>query len=90
MNSKDQYDINEEMIAELRVQEDAVKRISEKLGVREMGPADHIRTKHEIKAYVDSGKSDEGRLLIERASQRRTGEQQTVRRHQSQKQSEQL
>lgn len=42
-------------LLELRQHPDAVRLISEKLQVKSMGPADHIRTKHEVKAFVESG-----------------------------------
>lgn len=41
------------------------------LNVREMGPADHIRTKHEMKALVASGGINEAEALAQRASERR-------------------
>ena len=40
----------------LRREADAVRLITERLKVKEMGPADHIRTKHEVKAFIESGK----------------------------------
>jgi hypothetical protein len=36
-----------------------------------MGPADHIRTKHEVKAFVESGDKDAARELLRTASMRR-------------------
>jgi len=74
MNSKDRYDFNEETLAALRLDEDPVRTISEKLGVKEMGPADHIRTKHEIKAYVESGSKVAADELIRHAHARRDNE----------------
>jgi hypothetical protein len=72
MNEKDSYEITEKALAALRLEEDAVRIISERLGVREMGPADHIRTKHEVKAFVDSpGGENEAHALITRARARR-------------------
>jgi hypothetical protein len=71
MNKKDPYEITEETLASLRVGEDAVRIITEKLGVKEMGPADHIRTKHDVKAFVASGDQDAARELLKAASTRR-------------------
>jgi hypothetical protein len=71
MSKKDPYEITEETLASLRVEEDAVRVISEKLGVKQMGPADHIRTKHEVKAFVESGDKDAARELLRTASMRR-------------------
>jgi hypothetical protein len=42
-------------LVELRQHPDAVRLISEKLQVKSMGPADHIRTKHEVKAFAQTG-----------------------------------
>ena len=55
----------------LRAEEDPVRLISEKLKVREMGPADHIRTKHEVKTFVDSGERGTAEELVKRAEARR-------------------
>jgi len=56
----------------LRHQEDALKLITEKLRVREMGPADHIRTKHEVKAFLEAGgDAKEAEAIVTRARLRR-------------------
>ena len=56
----------------LRRQEDALKIITEKLRVREMGPADHIRTKHEVKAFLEAaGDQKEAEAIVTRARLRR-------------------
>lgn len=72
MNNNDNYEINEQTLADLRLQEDAIRLIGEKLRLKEMGPADHIRTKHEIKAYVDSGSNEAAHLLIQNSAKRRS------------------
>jgi hypothetical protein len=60
-----------ELIA-LRGHIDALKAITEKLGVKEMGPADHIRTKHEVKAFLQaSGDMKEAEAIVTRARARR-------------------
>lgn len=56
----------------LRQQEDALRLITEKLRVREMGPADHIRTKHEVKAFLEAaGDAKEAEAIVTRARLRR-------------------
>jgi len=71
MNSKDNsYPTADDLIA-WRAQEDPVRFISEKLNVKEMGPADHIRTKHEVKAFVENGQRNVAEELLKRAQARR-------------------
>ena len=55
MNPSQKPEITVETLLALRTQENAAQLIAEKLRVKEMGPADHIRTKHEVKAFVDLG-----------------------------------
>jgi hypothetical protein len=55
MNPKPSPEITVETLLALRKENDAVRLITERLRVKEMGPADHIRTKHEVKAFVESG-----------------------------------
>lgn len=56
----------------LRTSQDALKTITGKLRVREMGPADHIRTKHEVKAFLEaSGDLAEAEAIVKRARLRR-------------------
>jgi len=59
----------------LRQESDAIRVITERLKVKEMGPADHIRTKHEVKAFVASGDINEAEALAQRASERRAANQ---------------
>lgn len=60
-----------DMIA-LRNQTNALKLITEKLRVTEMGPADHIRTKHEVKAFLEAaGDLKEADAIVTRARLRR-------------------
>lgn len=59
--------------AALREQPEALKVITERLLVKEMGPADHIRTKHEVKAWLETdGSPREAEAIVERARARRT------------------
>ena len=49
-----------------------LKQITARLRVLEMGPADHIRTKHEVKAWLEaSGDMKEADAIIVRAQARR-------------------
>lgn len=59
-------------LSELRNQSDALKAITARLRVKEMGPADHIRTKHEVKAWLEtSGTVAEAEAIVKRAHARR-------------------
>ena len=71
MNTNSGSETNATTLLALRTQDDAVRVISEHLKVREMGPADHIRTKHEVKVFVASGDINEAEALAQRASERR-------------------
>lgn len=91
MNTNDDSDVSPATLAELRRETEAVRVIAERLKVKEMGPADHIRTKHEIKAFVESGDLQAAGDLIKRAQERRELNQSaTIRasQQQSQKMSE--
>ena len=71
MNPKDSTDLNAATLLALRQESDAVRVISERLKVKEMGPADHIRTKHEAKAFVESGDLTAAEALLKNAQTRR-------------------
>ena len=70
MNPKPSQEITVETLLALRKENDAVRLITERLRVKEMGPADHIRTKHEVKAFVESGENNGARALIDHAHER--------------------
>ncbi len=56
----------------LRGQPEALKTATERLQVRDMGPADHIRTKHEVKAFLEAnGTIKEAEAIVTRARLRR-------------------
>ena len=56
----------------LRDHPDALKAITDRLKVREMGPADWIRTKHEVKAWLETaGTPKEAEAIVTRARARR-------------------
>lgn len=71
MNSTPSPEVTVETLLALRKENEAVRLITERLRVKEMGPADHIRTKHEVKAFVDGGNENVAARLLERAAERR-------------------
>ena len=71
MNPQNSPDLRVSTLLALRQESDAIRVITERLKVKEMGPADHIRTKHEVKAFVASGDINEAEALAQRASERR-------------------
>jgi len=64
MNPKPSQEITAETLLALRKENDAVRLITERLRVKEMGPADHIRTKHEVKAFVEAGDTAAANKLL--------------------------
>lgn len=50
--------------------DDAVRLITERLRVKEVGPADHIRTKHEVMAFVEFGNLVVAESLLKRSQER--------------------
>ncbi len=71
MNPSDSSDLNVTTLLALRQEPDALRVITERLKVKEMGPADHIRTKHEAKAFVESGNITAAETLLKNAQARR-------------------
>lgn len=71
MNSRDRSNLTVETLLALRSEPDALRTITERLQVKEMGPADHIRTKHEVKTFVENGNRTLAENLIERSHRRR-------------------
>ncbi|MEO7699623.1 MAG: hypothetical protein ABIZ04_10395 [Opitutus sp.] len=88
MNPNDSAELNVPTLLALRREPDALRVITERLKVKEMGPADHIRTKHEVKAFIESaGDLMEAEAIIARARARRTLQQtQTVTMNMTQQQ----
>lgn len=70
MNPKESSEVTVETLLALRQEPDALRLITEKLRVKEMGPADHIRTKHEVKTFLETGDELLGAALMKRAQQR--------------------
>lgn len=61
-----------ETLLAMRNETEALKAITARLRVKEMGPADHIRTKHEVKAWLETGGNQvEAEAIIKRAQARR-------------------
>ena len=71
MNPDESSDSSAATLVALRGAPDAVRVITERLKVKEMGPADHIRTKHEVKAFVASGDLKAAEALLKKAQARR-------------------
>ncbi len=70
MNPKESTEPSVQTLLALRQENDALRVITEKLRVKAMGPADHIRTKHAVKAFVESGDTKAAETLIKQASER--------------------
>ena len=72
MTPENYGDISEGTLAWLRMQQgDCVPIMTAILGVAEMGPADHLRTRDEVRDYVESGDVGAARALIQHAKARR-------------------
>jgi hypothetical protein len=72
MSSNESSELTAANLVALRNLPDGLKIITERLNVKQMGPADHIRTKHEVKAFIESaGDPKEAEALVARARTRR-------------------
>lgn len=71
MNPQNSPDLSVTTLLALRQKGDAIRVITERLKVKEMGPADHIRTKHEVKTFVESGDLKAAETLLKNAQVRR-------------------
>jgi hypothetical protein len=71
MNPNESSDIDAKTLLALRQEGDAAQIIAERLKVKEMGPADHIRTKHEVRAFVESGDAKAAEELLQHTRERR-------------------
>jgi hypothetical protein len=70
MTSSNRSNLTVETLLALRSEPYAVQLITEQLRVKDMGPADHIRTKHEVKSFVETGDRVAAEALLERSQQR--------------------
>lgn len=86
MNPKEAKSVTVESLLALRQEPEALRLITENLRVKEMGPADHIRTKHEVKVFIEAGDAKAAATLIA-AAKERISSQQTVSESISQRQS---
>ncbi len=75
MNPEKSPELTGQALMKLRQENDAVRVITDRLRVKDMGPADHIRTKHEVKAFVAAGDSAMANTLVRRAQERRVASQ---------------
>jgi len=73
MNRNENTELTVETLLALRSQENAAQLIAEKLRVKEMGPADHIRTKHEVKGFIETGDVTAALNLLKSARERIAG-----------------
>lgn len=72
MSPKESSEATAATLLAMRNESDALKAITARLRVKEMGPADHIRTKHEVKAWLEtSGTEVEAEAIVKRARARR-------------------
>ena len=72
MNPAESTDLSPAALVALRDDPDAMRVIADRLRVKDMGPADHIRTKHEVKAFVEAaGDILAAENLLKRARERR-------------------
>lgn len=71
MNPEKNPELTVQALMALRQEGDALRVITDRLRVKEMGPADHIRTKHEVKAFVESGSEAVAEALLRQSSARR-------------------
>jgi hypothetical protein len=72
MSPNENPEISARLMLALRKEPEALRAITARLRVKEMGPADHIRTKHEVKAWLETlGDVKEAEAIITRARARR-------------------
>ncbi len=71
MNPEKTSELTVQALMALRQEGDALRVITDRLRVKEMGPADHIRTKHEVKAFVEQGTEVVAENLLRQSAERR-------------------
>jgi len=69
-NPSPKPEIDVKTLLALRQEPNAVQAITDRLRAREMGPSDHIRTKHEVKLFVESGDSKAAEELLKSVRER--------------------
>lgn len=71
MSANPIFELNGAAIVALRSEPEALKAITAQLQLNKMGPADHIRTKHEVKAWIETqGDVKEAEAIVVRARAR--------------------
>ncbi len=84
MNPEKTPELTVQALMALRKESDPVRVITERLKVKEMGPADHIRTKHEVKSFVETGSESVAESLLRQSAARvEVGHKLAVRQSQS-------
>jgi hypothetical protein len=73
MASEPSQQVTPEQLMALRTGPDPLRSISELLQLKKMGPADHIRTKHEIKTFLETGGPNNAAELFRRSQCRLLG-----------------
>lgn len=71
MNPEKSPELTVQALMALRQEGDALRVITDRLRVKEMGPADHIRTKHEVKTFIETGSELLADALLSRSAERR-------------------
>ncbi len=90
MNKNDSSTTTAATVVSLRNEPDALRLITEKLRVKEMGPADHIRTKHEVRAFLEAGGDLAAAERIVNRAQARRDLQQAHREEETQRQGQRM
>ncbi len=72
MSPNEKPELSAKAMLALRTEPEALKVITDRLQVKAMGPADWIRTKHEVKAWLETaGDMKEAEAIVIRARARR-------------------
>ncbi len=79
-NPNPKAEIDVKTLLELRQGPEPVQTITDRLQAATMGPADHIRTKHEVKLFVEAGDAKAAEALLKDVRERLAAKQaETVR-----------
>lgn len=70
MKTNENIEINLPILLALQRDGVELKTITDLLRVQDMGPADHIRTKHEVKAFLETGDVKAAEEILKRAHER--------------------
>ena len=75
MNQNENPEVDVSTLLALRQGDDAVQTITDRLRAKDMGPSDHIRTKREVKLFVESGDARAAEELLKNVRERLTVKQ---------------